>query len=101
MLIEIAQAEELPPNVRVSAASEVLSRGFGKATQPIEVSHHADDAIDFSQWSEQALETFHSVMSTASPEQLSAIAKILSLPNGGGLISIDTIVPQVAEVKTA
>jgi len=35
-LVEIAQNEEAQPSARVSAASALLDRGWGKPTQPLE-----------------------------------------------------------------
>lgn len=38
-LVEVMTAEEATPSARVSAASELLDRGFGRAPQTLDVEH--------------------------------------------------------------
>jgi hypothetical protein len=46
-LVEVMQDKEASPPARVSAASEILDRGFGRAPQSLDVKHHVSLSEEF------------------------------------------------------
>jgi hypothetical protein len=52
-LVDVMSNEEAPPSARVSAAAEILDRGFGRAPASLDVNHKLGISEEFEQFIRQ------------------------------------------------